>query len=79
MRNVSPRFTQKSKPLSTVERMGAFARQVRLRKERGNYRLKWIVLDGRRLKLSVRQIATVLEIPVGRVEQTLETMRNDAR
>ena len=59
--------------------MEKLAREVQLRKERGNYRLKWAVLDGRRLKLSVRSIAEVLGESVDDIEWELDRMRQQAR
>lgn len=64
---------------SVAVRMEALKSQVQLRKKRGNYRLKWAILDGRRLKLSVRAIAEVLRLPVDEVEWELERMREQAQ
>ena len=70
---------QKPKPPSIVERMAKLERIIRSRKARGNYRLKWAILDGRRLRLPVGRIAAVLGLPVEQVDRELEAMRQDAR
>ena len=74
-----PWFNQKPKPSSRSERMGWLRERVASRKRRGNYRVRYAVLDGLRYKLSVEAIAEVLDLPVGRVVDEVETLRQDAR
>ena len=74
-----PWFHQKPKPPSREERMGWLRERVASRRRRGNYQVKYAVLDGLRYKLSIASIAEVLNLPVGRIMNEVDTLRQDAR